>query len=421
MTRKASITPGTWVALLIFAPLLPAHAREDRIACSDGEYCETLIDDVHFFSVIQLGTAEFIEVNFPLRNFILATANSSVAVGQLHSYPPSILQWLDERRPTAKRSSLSLVGGIFLGAFAIAACCLCSGDNPKRRLLPWHLLPPVSGPSRSHRKAGEAMPGVEGVLDAAVGSSSTARKEAACCAGILPFMSSWSSSVDERPQCRNADMKTQAIKAQTTPHLSIMSVHGIIIDIDAGRQSASAAAMSESESHASAQLKKTGRYVRKVNTLCGVGSSLKRCSTEQGVPDFSGKWTCTDTWGLEDFLEEQGISKVQRSIASAASRPAWEFQQEKNHIKFKNRTMIGLLEEEFEVGGADFTALDGHGQSLKCSALWEGATLLIIRAGPQGKWTEERRIDESGTLHFQLRANAPGLTACWGRTFKRAS
>jgi len=235
MTRKASIRPGTWISLLIFAPLLPTHAREVSVARVDGEYRGNIVEDVHFFSVIQIGLAEFIEVNVPLSNFTLARANSSVAVGQLDAYPPSILQWLDDRQPAGTRNRLSLLGGLFLGALAIVACCLCcSGETPKRQLPPWQLLPPVSGPSRYQRKAGEAQPAVGGVLDPTVGSTSIAQKEAACCCGIQPYMSSWSSSANERPQSRNAAIKTQAIKALATPHLSIISVSGIIIDTDAG-------------------------------------------------------------------------------------------------------------------------------------------------------------------------------------------
>lgn len=384
-----------WVALLIFAQLLPLDANKVCIAHSDDGYCESQVG-VHFFSVIQLGAAEVVKVSIPQNRFTLATAKPSVTARQPQPEAPSILELLEKDRRTMMGSSWSLPVWPCLGVFAVVTCCcMCSGGKPRRPLLPWQMLPPVSGPSRRPRKAGQAEPGAEGTIDA---TTSTSREETeTCCCNCAPFVSVGSKSVDERPQRRNVAEKTQAITS--------LAIHGITLGTDAGSQDASTAAESES---------KTWTYVRKASTSSGAHGGM-----EQGVPDFSGKWVCTHTWGLDEFLQEQGISPAQRSFASSAAWPTWEFQQKDNHIKFQNRTVIGCMEEEFEVGGGEYKATDMHRQSLKCTAFWEGATLLIIRESPNGKFREERRIDENGILHFQLRADAPSQTACWGRTFKR--
>lgn len=135
-------------------------------------------------------------------------------------------------------------------------------------------------------------------------------------------------------------------------------------------------------------------------------------------PDFNGELVCIATWGLDDFLKGMGISYMKRLAASKAPWPSWEFKQEQDQFSFCNHTMLGDIREEFVADGTPYSTVDGHKQTLECAAVWEGSTLVIERSGPQGRFREERSIDEKGQLHFKLQGLEENSTA-WGRTFKR--
>ncbi|CAE7557497.1 CRABP1 [Symbiodinium natans] len=139
----------------------------------------------------------------------------------------------------------------------------------------------------------------------------------------------------------------------------------------------------------------------------------------RGRPDFNGEWVCIETFGLDDFLKELGVSTFKRLAASKAPWPSWHFQQDGDRIKFSNHTMMGVLAEEFVADGSTYETVDGHKQTLTCFALWEGDILVIERSGPQGHFREERRIDENGFLNFTLRGMEQGSKVVWGRKFKR--
>lgn len=139
------------------------------------------------------------------------------------------------------------------------------------------------------------------------------------------------------------------------------------------------------------------------------------------VPDFNGQWICVSTWGLDEFLKEMGISYVKRLAASKAPWPSWEFQQDEDKFYFCNHTVMGPIKEEFVANGAPYNTVDGHKQTLECMAFWEKNTLVIERCGPQGRFREERCIDDQGILIFKLTGLEEGQNTSWGRTFKRKS
>ncbi|CAL1163461.1 unnamed protein product [Cladocopium goreaui] len=116
--------------------------------------------------------------------------------------------------------------------------------------------------------------------------------------------------------------------------------------------------------------------------------------------------------------KEMGISYMKRLAASRAPWPSWEFKQEQDQFSFCNHTMLGDIREEFVADGTPYSTVDGHKQTLECAAIWEGSTLVIERCGPQGRFREERSIDEKGQLHFKLQGMEEKSIA-WGRTFKR--
>jgi len=145
----------------------------------------------------------------------------------------------------------------------------------------------------------------------------------------------------------------------------------------------------------------------------------RRLSRRPVRPSFQGEWVCVGTWGLDDFLKANGISSIQRMAAKRAPWPSWEFQQDQDHIKFINHSFLGDITEEFEVGGPEYTAIDGKKQTLQCNASWEGETLVIERSGPQGRFKEERSLDEEGKLNFTLTSLDKASGASWGRTFAR--
>mmetsp|Transcript_41452 Transcript_41452/g.118564 ORF Transcript_41452/g.118564 Transcript_41452/m.118564 type:complete len:242 (+) Transcript_41452:84-809(+) len=138
------------------------------------------------------------------------------------------------------------------------------------------------------------------------------------------------------------------------------------------------------------------------------------------LPDFSGRWVCKSTWGLEDFLKTFGASRMQRLAATKAPWPEWDFEQLGDHFVFVNRGALGDLREEFSADGTPYTSRDGWKQKVRSSAHWEGSVLVIDREGSQGCFRESRSIDAEGRLQFRLHAfgdDASGMA--WGRTFER--
>jgi hypothetical protein len=136
-------------------------------------------------------------------------------------------------------------------------------------------------------------------------------------------------------------------------------------------------------------------------------------------PDFAGRWICTGTWGLDAFLQALGISMLRRIAAAKAPWPTWEFEQDEDAFVFINRNCMGVMREEFLAGGPEYTQVDGEKQRVCSRALWEDGQLVIERNGPKGRFREERRLDESGRLHFTLRGFKDGKSLAWGRTFAR--
>lgn len=145
----------------------------------------------------------------------------------------------------------------------------------------------------------------------------------------------------------------------------------------------------------------------------------KRLVLQKNKPNFHGNWVCTETWGLDAFLKSIGVSKMERMAASRAPWPSWEFSQDGDAITLVNHTCFGDLREEFKAGGPEYTMIDGRKQRQTCKAFWDGATLVIERSGPQGRFREERLIDRDGLLRFVLRAQEPGKDGSWGRVFRR--
>mmetsp|Transcript_59779 Transcript_59779/g.142275 ORF Transcript_59779/g.142275 Transcript_59779/m.142275 type:complete len:1068 (-) Transcript_59779:24-3227(-) len=164
---------------------------------------------------------------------------------------------------------------------------------------------------------------------------------------------------------------------------------------------------------------KVGKKSASTDTLA---SKVKPAAVEKSGANFQGRWTCTATWGLNEFLTACKFSLLRRKAAMSAPWPTWEFQQSGDHIIFINQTAVGELREEFTVNGAPYTTVDGWKQTVKCKASWDKEKLIIERDGPQGKFREERFIDSSGKLQFVLNALQPEVaTVKWGRTFSKAS
>jgi len=158
----------------------------------------------------------------------------------------------------------------------------------------------------------------------------------------------------------------------------------------------------------------------RTSRLSRMRTALSRLTRRQPArPSFHGQWACIGTWGLDDFLKENGISKMQRMAASKAPWPSWEFQQDGDHIVFINHSFLGDITEEFEVGGPEYTAIDGKKQKLQCKAFWEDETLVIERSGPQGRFKEERALDGEGRLQFTLTSLDKASSSSWGRTFAK--
>jgi hypothetical protein len=150
---------------------------------------------------------------------------------------------------------------------------------------------------------------------------------------------------------------------------------------------------------------------------------------EQAAPDqvapaaapcleLLGKWTCVDTWGMEDFLKAQKRSFFERKIALSARWPEWEFKKEGEEIVFLNLTQMGLLTERIVIG-REYESVDGQKNQWKVNALWApaeaGGCLVQERAGAQGSFKEERTVN-GDKLDFVLTRDGTS----WGRSFVRA-
>jgi len=135
-------------------------------------------------------------------------------------------------------------------------------------------------------------------------------------------------------------------------------------------------------------------------------------------PNFAGQWTCIDTFGLQDFLKQERVSKLQRMAAARSAWPSWEFEQQGDSIKFVSRAALGNLVEEFTVDGPEYATTDLWRQKIVSRASWSFSTLVTERETPQGRYREERYIDDNGFLQFRFRKQVGHE---WGRTFKRVS
>mmetsp|Transcript_50060 Transcript_50060/g.88994 ORF Transcript_50060/g.88994 Transcript_50060/m.88994 type:complete len:608 (-) Transcript_50060:364-2187(-) len=166
------------------------------------------------------------------------------------------------------------------------------------------------------------------------------------------------------------------------------------------------------------QIKKILDQVQELHSP--VGLALRENTHGGGQVNFAGHWTCVATWGLDDFLAASGVSYMKRKAASTAPWPQWEFQQSGDNIVFLNNSALGRLREEFTVDGRPYTCLDGWKQKVEIIASWEKDALVVQKEGPQGRFREERRIDEGGRLQFTLFPLKDELRHVkWGRTFER--
>lgn len=134
--------------------------------------------------------------------------------------------------------------------------------------------------------------------------------------------------------------------------------------------------------------------------------------------ELLGKWTCVDTWGMEDFLKAQKRSFFERKIALSARWPEWEFKRDGEEIVFLNLTQMGLLTERIVIG-REYESVDGQKNQWKVNASWApaeaGGCLVQERAGAQGCFKEERTVN-GDKLDFVLTRDGTS----WGRSFVRA-
>jgi len=158
-------------------------------------------------------------------------------------------------------------------------------------------------------------------------------------------------------------------------------------------------------------------FPRRLSQMTSVLSH--RFTKKTSKPSFDGEWVCESTWGLDEFLKGMGIGRVQRMAAMKAPWPSWRFQQDDDNFVFVNQSFLGDIREEFQVGGPEYTQVDGKKQKLLCKAVWEDSTLVIDRKGPQGEFQERRHIDSEGKLQFKLLKSSKQSTLSWGRTFRR--
>jgi len=159
-----------------------------------------------------------------------------------------------------------------------------------------------------------------------------------------------------------------------------------------------------------------GQSTPLIKSSPSIGQAMEINST--GFINLAGLWTCTATWGLEDFLKSTNVSWARRKAAMGAPWPSWEFTQGGNHIVFTNHTAMGILKEEINANKEPFTIVDGWKQQVNCLAYWDGKALIIEKKGPQGEFKESRLIDENEKLQFVLQPVKPEGPK-WGRTFER--
>jgi len=214
------------------------------------------------------------------------------------------------------------------------------------------------------------------------------------------------SSAVDRASTKSVEESGQPAVARA---ISSCSLHGISVEADVMQERRGSMTMQQmrSRSHTAQSVVSTKSFVETVADFF------------RARPDFNGEWVCIETFGLDDFLKELGVGTFKRLAASKAPWPSWHFEQDGDKFKFSNHTMMGVLAEEFVADGSTYSTVDGHKQMLNCFALWEGDILVIERSGPQGHFREERRIDESGVLHFTLRGMEASSKVVWGRKFRR--
>lgn len=139
--------------------------------------------------------------------------------------------------------------------------------------------------------------------------------------------------------------------------------------------------------------------------------------------DFNGVWECTDTWGLDEFLQAMNVGKLKRLAASKAPWPVWQFTQDGNDFTWINRTKMGVITEAFKTDGSEYLNVDLEGNQRMCRAYLKDSRLVIERQGKiqgmTGKCLETRTLKPNGTLDFVLEIE--GVEAKWGRSFKRKS
>jgi hypothetical protein len=141
---------------------------------------------------------------------------------------------------------------------------------------------------------------------------------------------------------------------------------------------------------------------------------------EVRLRSLEGVWICVDTFGLDEFLQENGISKMRRMAASRAPWPKWEFfTKDGDRLLWKNHNMLGVQQELIDAGGPEYHIVDGEKNELICRAFWDQDTLVIERLGKPGRFREERRLNAQGELEFVLKSLEEGKTCSWGRKFRR--
>mmetsp|Transcript_25469 Transcript_25469/g.59294 ORF Transcript_25469/g.59294 Transcript_25469/m.59294 type:complete len:506 (+) Transcript_25469:49-1566(+) len=146
-----------------------------------------------------------------------------------------------------------------------------------------------------------------------------------------------------------------------------------------------------------------------------------------GHVSIVGKWTCVETWGLDDFLKSVGIGRLQRMAAANAPWPSWHFAQDGERISFTNKTAMGDIREAFVPNGPEYTMVDGQKRTILSKATWHGDTLVITRRGPEGRFLEERKVSGERLMFRLAKLSEDGPeevaddTPQWGRVFQRAA
>jgi len=140
-----------------------------------------------------------------------------------------------------------------------------------------------------------------------------------------------------------------------------------------------------------------------------------------------GRWRCTATEGLEEFLRATGAGVIQRKIAISAKWPEWELTVDTGRVVLVNHSQLGTLIEEIPLALTPYSHKDARGNVQTCKAMWEGSLkrrggedsgrLTIWKISELGSWREERSV-RGDTLNFKLIKD--DCSVSWGRTFVRA-